>query len=560
MKNFTLLLAMIIFSPVSAKCQVTPIITNDSGVVWVKDQPVPKAIIKSTRAFRERLLADPYRPAYHFCVPEDVGIPGDPNGAFYYNGRYHLMYLYNREGSGFSWGHVSSKDLLHWRHHPDALVPGDGDDGVFSGGAFVDSKGKAILSYWEYVNTRDTRQTVFSERKTGISIAESVDKHFDKWIKSSNNPVILSTDWGITETKDRDGREVIYGSADPSNIWVKDGRYYMLTGNLLVLNKYGRKPDSRPEFLGDHAYLFVSDDLKKWDYLNEFYRSDRKWTDKSEDNMCASFLPLPSGPEGGKFSGKHLLLFISHNKGCQYYTGSYKNDKFYPDNHGRMSWQDNAYFAPEALIDNNGRQIMWSWVFEDRPDSIREFYGWTGIYGLPRSLWLGNDGTLHMQPVKELENLRQNKRVKNNFIVKAESELKLNDFGDELLELEITMQPGTAKQFGVMVGCSQDGREQTALYYDAFGQKLNCDATKSSIDLGRRNIESAPFQLKKGEPLVLRVFVDKGIVEVFANDRQAIGRSIYPKLGGTGVKLFAKGSDVKILSIKAWELMPSNPY
>lgn len=559
-RNFILLLAVILFMPVLVKSQSDTIKGNDSGIVWIKNQSVPKAIVQSTRSFRERLLSDPYRPAYHFCVPEDVGIPGDPNGAFYYNGRYHLMYLYKREGSGFSWGHVSSKDLINWRHHPDALIPGDGDDGVFSGGAFVDSNGKCTLSYWEYVNSRDTSKKIFSERKTGISLAESADKNFDKWTKSSNNPAIPSTNWGITETKDKNGRGVIYGSADPSNIWVRDGRYYMLTGNLLVLNKYGRKPNSRPEFQGDHAYLFVSNDLKKWEYLHEFYKSDRKWTDKSEDNMCASFLPLPSGPEGGKFSGKHLLLFISHNKGCQYYVGTYRNDKFYPDNHGRMTWVDNAYFAPEALIDKNGRQIMWSWVFEDRPDSIRKFYGWTGIYGLPRSLWAGKDGALYMKPIKELENLRQNVRVKNNLTVKAGSELKLNDYDEQLLELEITLQPGAAAQTGVMIGCSEDGREQTVLYYDASEKKLKCDATNSSIDLGRRNIEAAPFQLKKGEPLVLRVFVDKGIVEVYANDRQAIARSIYPKLAGTGVKLFAKGGDVKVLSVKGWELTPSNPY
>jgi beta-fructofuranosidase len=379
------------------------------------------------------LRADPYRPAYHFSIPEDVGIPGDPNGAFSYNGRYHLMYLYYREARGFSWGHVSSKDLLHWRHHPDALEPGNGDDGVFSGGAFVDKLGKGILTYWEYNKNRDTRQLDFIERKLGIGIAESVDEHFDKWTKSSSNPVIRSTDWRITETRDKDGREVIYGSSDPSNIWFKDGKYYMLTGSLQVLNKYGRKPDSPTEFQGDHAYLFVSSDLKKWEYLHEFYKSDRKWTDKSEDNMCASFLPLPSGPGGGKFSGKHLLLFISHNKGCQYYIGTYENDKFYPDNHGRMSWTDKAYLAPEALIDQNGRQIMWSWVFDDRLDSVRNFYGWTGVYGLPRSLWLGNDWTLRMQPIKELETLRQKFRVKNNFTVKADSELILDGFGHQLL-------------------------------------------------------------------------------------------------------------------------------
>ena len=133
MKPFTLLLATNIFLPTLVKSQVDTIKTaSNSGVVWIINQPVPKSIIQSTRVFRERLLADPYRPAFHFCVPEDDGRPGDPNGAFYFNGRYHLMYLYKREGSGFSWGHISSKDLLHWRHHPDAIGPGNGDDGVIS--------------------------------------------------------------------------------------------------------------------------------------------------------------------------------------------------------------------------------------------------------------------------------------------------------------------------------------------------------------------------------------------------------------------------------------------
>jgi hypothetical protein len=52
----------------------------------------------------------------------------------------------------------------------------------------------------------------------------------------------------------------------------------------------------------------------------------------------------------------------------------------------------------------------------------------------------------------------------------------------------------------------------------------------------------------------------KELLKFFANDKQAIGRSIYPKLGGTRVKLFAKGGDVKVLSVKAWEVMPSSPY
>ena len=132
----------------------------------------------------------------------------------------------------------------------------------------------------------------------------------------------------------------------------------MLTGNLLVLEKYGRREDSPKEMQGDHLYLFESTDLVNWKYLHEFYESNCKWTDKSEDNMCPSFLPLPVSPEGGAFSGKRLLLAISHNLGCRYYIGTYENDKFYPDCHERMTWVDHTFFAPEALIDDKGRQIM----------------------------------------------------------------------------------------------------------------------------------------------------------------------------------------------------------
>jgi beta-fructofuranosidase len=39
------------------------------------------------------LIADPFLPSYHFCVPDDMGQPGDPNGAFYHNELFHLMYF-----------------------------------------------------------------------------------------------------------------------------------------------------------------------------------------------------------------------------------------------------------------------------------------------------------------------------------------------------------------------------------------------------------------------------------------------------------------------------------
>jgi sucrose-6-phosphate hydrolase SacC (GH32 family) len=82
------------------------------------------------RLLRERYLADPHRPGYHFVVPEGVHAPVDPNGALFYGGRYHRCYIYQHDGRHY-WGHISSVDLVHWRHHPPALSPGDGDDGIY---------------------------------------------------------------------------------------------------------------------------------------------------------------------------------------------------------------------------------------------------------------------------------------------------------------------------------------------------------------------------------------------------------------------------------------------
>ncbi|MFM1944037.1 MAG: Sucrose-6-phosphate hydrolase [Verrucomicrobiota bacterium] len=513
---------------------------------WSASGVVPGEVVQSARLLRERFLEDPYRPGYHFCVPEDMGMPGDPNGAFFANGRYHLMYLYNRTGSGFCWGHISSADLLHWRHHPDAIGPGDGDEGCFSGGAFVDEDGAAYLSYWMLWGAR------------GIGLARSEGPDYADWTKLESNPVVASTEWGVTEVVGQGGRSFHYGSADPSNIWKEGGVYYMLTGNLLVLNKYGRGEDALLEDQGDRLYLMASEDLREWEYRGVFYERNPEWTDRSEDNMCPSFLPLPSGPEGGEASGKHLLLFISHNKGCQYYVGEYRGERFYPERHGRMTWVDNTYFASEALVDDRGRQIMWAWLL-DNPEGEKE-RGWSGVYGLPRSLWLGADGTLRMRPVEELERLRVGVQEWVGGGLEDGEVRWLEGVRGESCEVEVRGDIGRARRVGVKVRVSAGGEEETLVYYDAEGGQLVMDTTRSGGD-GRRVVERAPFELAEGEPLQLRVFVDKSVVEVFANDRQAIGRRVYPtRSDSVGVGVFAEGGRTGDGRVTAWEMVPSNPY
>ena len=179
--------------------------------------------IRAARELREHLLSDRYRPGYHFAIAEDIGRPGDPNGAFFAGGRYHLMYLYDRrgvdgwKGKGYAWGHISSADLVHWRHHPDALVPDDYDGGIFSGGAFLDDDGTAYLTYWR-VNEVSAG--------TGIGIARSSDRHYERWEKL-RVPSLDGTEFGIRKATGAAGGNDHLCNADPSNIWKHDGTYYL---------------------------------------------------------------------------------------------------------------------------------------------------------------------------------------------------------------------------------------------------------------------------------------------------------------------------------------------
>ena len=166
-----------------------------------------------------------------------------------------------------------------------------------------------------------------------------------------------------------------------------------------------------------------------------------------------------------------------------------------------------------------------------------------------------------MRPIEELELLRYHEQTLENLTIEANSEQTLKSIQGDTIELLIEMVPDSAKQCGVKVCCSPDGEEQTLVYYDAAERKLKIDTRQSSLGEGPKSVEGGPFELKQGEILRLQVFVDKSVVEVFANERQAVMRRIYPtREDSVGVALFSNGGATQVKSVKAWDMMPSNPY
>ena len=64
-----------------------------------------------------------------------------------------------------------------------------------------------------------------------------------------------------------------------------------------------------------------------------------------------------------------------------------------------------------------------------------------------------------------------------------------------------------------------------------------------------------PPDLAADEPLKLRVFIDKSILEVFINGKQCIAMRVYPERDDSiGVSLRSQGKDAKLTSFVAYQM------
>ena len=150
----------------------------------------------------------------------------------------------------------------------------------------------------------------------------------------------------------------------------------------------------------------------------------------------------------------------------------------------------------------------------------------------------------------------------------ADSERAIDEIRGDCLEIQLEMTPIDARRCGLVVRRSPDGAEQTRLFYDATAKAFVVDGGRSSLIAeetpfvpilppAERKIraETAPFELSPGEPLKVRVFLDRSIVEVFINGRQSLTQRIYPSRGDSmGMRVFSRGGRAKVPRIEAWDM------
>ena len=459
---------------------------------------------------------------FHLMHPGGDSLPGDPNAAFHLDGVYHLHYILAhpwKDKRSFSFVHVTSHDMLHWTWQATKLQPSFTGHGMFSGTGFVTKDGRPAAIYHGQGSGRN-------------QIAIATDRKLSAWEKPY--PV---------DVKNADGTSAKINHWDPDCFLIGD-TYYAISG--------GEKPP-----------LLKSKDMRTWTYVGDFLRHDMPDVALGEDISCANFFRL---------GNKWMLLCISHPLGCRYYIGDWdsKAEQFVPGKHGRMNWRRDEqslfgrppwrvdFFAPESLLTPDGRRVMWAWCAT---------LGMSGgimsgktIQSLPRELSLPEDGVLRIKPLRELGTLRHDPTTLNN--------ITISDLTREVLPAtvpagkKIATLPGDAAEIRITIAREQAVRKLFGftLFSDGKGGGLPILFRPETGTL-RVGTTEAPFSiadLPKDEDVELRVFIDKYVVEVFANNRLAMIASHADYRDRLALGAFTVGAPTTLKKIEIWKLKPTN--
>jgi beta-fructofuranosidase len=178
------------------------------------------------------------------------------------------------------------------------------------------------------------------------------------------------------------------------------------------------------------------------------------------------------------------------------------------------------------------------------------------MLSLPLALSLTPEGAVRLEPVAELQALRREHWRFEDLALVPGRQGWLGSLQGDSLEIEAVFEAEPGAEFGLTLLCSPDGQEQTRLVYDSREQSLVVDLTDSSLSAGaERNKHPAPLGLGAPGKLRLRVYLDRSVVEVFANESTClVGRAYPSRPDSLGLDLFVRRGSVRLKSMSVWSL------
>lgn len=338
------------------------------------------------------------KPTYHHYPKK--GLLNDPNGLIQWNGTYHMFYQlnpYDTTHKNKCWGHSTSKDMINWKRHPNALDPTDwfDKDGCYSGSSVVHEDCLYLFYTGNVINEQ-------GERESYQCLAISLDGlTFEK-----KGPLIKSIEGYTAHVRD----PKVWKDTDSTWKMVLGAQRENETGCLL---------------------LFTSNNLIKWDFLGELetglndfgYMWECPDLIINEEQDLLILSPQGLKPEGIKYQN----IFQSG-----YILGKMKNQTVF-ERATDFEELDRGFefYAPQTFRDEKNRLILYAWMGAMEPEvesslpSISD--GWAHLISLPRELKI-KENKLYQVPVKELKNLRK-KQVEADMT----KEIELDELSFEFL-------------------------------------------------------------------------------------------------------------------------------
>jgi fructan beta-fructosidase len=309
--------------------------------------------------------------------------------------------------------------------------------------------------------------------------------------------VAYSNDLGRTWTE-YDGNPVVkHNGRDPKLIWYAPSKQWVMA----VFDENGKARD---------IAFYTSPDLKKWEFRSRvegFFE-------------CPDLYPLPVDGDP-----KNVKWLLSAADG-KYMVGQFDGTKFVKESGKHQVWYGNFYAAQTYDSAPDGRRIQVGWgngiAFPGMP------FNQQMTVPVELTLRTTDDGVrLFAEPVKEIKELHAGRATAKGMTLKP-GEDQAVAVNDELLDIDADVRPAGAEQVTFTV-------RGVPVVYDVKKGAVSCRG------------HAAPVKSQKDGTVHLRILVDRGSVEVFANGGQvALSAGVLVPVENRSLRLSVRGGEAKV--------------
>ena len=485
------------------------------------------SVIHNQAQAQEKLYQEKYRPQYHFSPK--INWTNDPNGLVYVKGVYHLFYQFNpfeNTWGHMTWGHATSKDLIHWQHQPIA-IPELKDTMIFSGTCIYDQNNSTGLGTKQKPPMVAIYTGHIENVKQAQHLAYSVDDG-KTWTKYNKNPIL---DLGKKDFR------------DPKVFWFAPKKYWVMCVNLPL----------------EHQVQFYSSkNLLEWKFLSDF----GSLGDTTGVWECPDLVQIPvlNSKE------KKWLLQVSMSEKMQYFMGEFDGEKFMLDPHQNSILRPDAgpdYYAGISYnqLPANHLPVTIAWVNNWSYARKIPTSPWKGAMSLPRNSWAQNingQWQLIQKPMASLNSLRKKIAFQKAAVELKDQTIALSAIGilSDVYECDFEISSTSTEKTGISV--LNDDFRGVEIGYEPQLKKIfiNRSKTNASFDPSFSDIRyfTAPLNTNS-DKIKFRVFVDNSIVEVFVNDGESVFTvQAFPVHSDKNIKILNTSSPGSVKNLQIYPL------